>query len=120
MLPGGHQDVRCASRIDLSTAFARPRQPIVVDGQADVGRPLFALVRALRDNPPAGFGTLLVLENAERLPGPSPLITYDRRQQALSEVSRRAGAHCLTRNVTGQIPPMSRRASPNRVGGADG
>src|SRR5215211_6877903 len=81
MLPGGHQDVRCASRIDSSAAFAPPRQPIVVDGQADVGRPLFALIRALCDNPPACFGLTLVLENAERLPGHAtlPLMTVGNR-----------------------------------------
>src|ERR1700739_4612642 len=32
----------------------------------------------------------------------------------------RCGAHCLTRNVTGELPPMIGIAPPNRLGGADG
>src|SRR5215203_2371414 len=66
----GDENIWCAPGIGLCAALAGPRQPIVFDRQADVCRPAFAWVRALRDNIPPCFRRLLVRKHAERLTGP--------------------------------------------------
>src|SRR6266446_8928588 len=110
MLPDlGDQNVRHASRIGLSAAFARPRQPIAVDSQLDVGGPAFARVRALRNNLPAFFRLVFVLEDTERLPCPSPIGIYNGRQDALAKVARRAGTAI-------RCPNTHNRGSLHKVG----